>query len=439
MILQTKHKYLIRSVQSAICMLSLIGAAMILLAWHYPTVFNIKLSYPFIISAVVIVIYTWIHWSVRNDLRRGWKYALLHAKIRRELDTALCDSGFYVERVVLFKKCAVIPNIIITLNSTLTAGKIRIKNCIKLDKRLGELPISSALPKEYVLTKSYISDDCNDYIYEFELYKLEQLVFHRFQDFCDYNLKIDKYSLFLDHRHAVPMFHALVIGQTGSGKSYCLYNFVLQMLTKNDPWDLYIVDPKASGLYVMGRIINQNHVAAQLDNILSLLSEFEKRMQERKVEFGEKLLQKLDSDYRDFDLCPLCLIIDEYSSFRASLARYDKKTRDRADEIIGNIIREGRQIGCFCILAQQQTNAVNLPTELKENIPFKLILGMAERQTYITALGEYPDIAKRHFDRGQGILVYPEIASPEMPAVTAIATLDFDILGALYEIVDIKK
>ena len=90
-----------------------------------------------------------------------------------------------------------------------------------------------------------------------------------------------------------------------------------------------------------------------------------------------------------------------------------KKTRDLVDEIIGNVIREGRQLGCFCIISQQQTNASNLSTELKENMPFKLILGMAERQTYITALGQYPDAAKRRFDVGQGLLVYPKIATPE--------------------------
>ena len=138
-----------------------------------------------------------------------------------------------------------------------------------------------------------------------------------------------------------------------------------------------------------------------------------------------------NSDYRDFGFSPVCLIIDEYSSFKASLSRYDKKTRDTVDEIIGNTIREGRQLGCFCIIAQQQSNASNLSTELKENLPFKLILGMAERQTYITALGVYPDVAKRKFECGQGLLVYPQIATPEMPAVTSIAKLDFDILKAI--------
>ena len=162
-----------------------------------------------------------------------------------------------------------------------------------------------------------------------------------------------------------------------------------------------------------------------------------------KEKYAEELIEKaVENKYRNvrfsYDITgyPNEIVISVYSNewsyeHKASLSRYDKKTRDTVDEIIGNTIREGRQLGCFCIIAQQQSNASNLSTELKENLPFKLILGMAERQTYITALGVYPDVAKRKFECGQGLLVYPQIATPEMPAVTSIAKLDFDILKAI--------
>ena len=255
--------------------------------------------------------------------------------------------------------------------------------------------------------------------------------------FIEHEADIGMYEIFLDSRHIVPVFHTLIIGQTGSGKSYCLYNFILQMITKPKPYELYIADPKYSGLYALGNRINQNQVASSVEEIIVLLRSFQNRLEERKKEFSQKLLLKLDSDFKDFDLVPICLIIDEYSSFRASLSRYDKKTRDFVDEVIGNVVREGRQLGCFCIIEQQQSNASNLPTELRENIPFKIILGMAERQTYMTALGVYPDNAKRHFDRGQGLLVYPQIATPETPAVTSVATLNFDILKAVDRILQL--
>ena len=378
-----------------------------------------------------------IFWMINNHLSKGMDYAKRHAKILHQLERALFDSGYYIERMVLNQKCAVIPHIDINLSDDLKSGQIRIRNSIKLDKRLEELPISSALPDEYILTQSYIADDCNDYIYEFELYHLEQLKFTSLDQFIEHEADIGMYEIFLDSRHIVPVFHTLIIGQTGSGKSYCLYNFILQMITKPKPYELYIADPKYSGLYALGNRINQNQVASSVEEIIVLLRSFQNRLEERKKEFSQKLLLKLDSDFKDFDLVPICLIIDEYSSFRASLSRYDKKTRDFVDEVIGNVVREGRQLGCFCIIAQQQSNASNLPTELRENIPFKIILGMAERQTYMTALGVYPDNAKRHFARGQGLLVYPQIATPETPAVTSVATLNFDILKAVDRILQL--
>ena len=112
-----------------------------------------------------------------HNLSRGMKYACLHNKMEKALMQALYDDGYYVEREILFKKCAVIPRLEITISSHFDKGIIKIENCIKLDKRLEELPISSALPDEYILSSSYISDDCNYYIYEFELYHVEQLSF----------------------------------------------------------------------------------------------------------------------------------------------------------------------------------------------------------------------------------------------------------------------
>lgn len=431
--LQTKKSRIERTRDTVVYLIAVLGVLLLIAARYIHDERLVLYGCVVLLVALIATGMLAQQWAVHHGLTKGIHYAMLHSKMEKSLNQALYDCGIYVERVVLFQKCAMVPEIKISIDDTLFKGIVTIENCIKYDKKLDELPIGSALPDEYIITSSYISDDCNDYIYEFELYHLEQLVFSNYKDFAQYTNKYGEYKLFLDSRHQVIIHHMLIIGQTGSGKSYCLYNLILQMISKPEPYELYIADPKYSGLYVLGTIVSQEHTAVSVDEIIQLLRNFEERMQERKQEFSKKLLLKLDSDYRDFDLQPICLIIDEYSSFRASLGRYDKKTRDFVDEIIGNIIREGRQLGCFCIISQQQSNATNLPTELKENMPCKLILGMAERQTYMTALGVYPDIARRNFEQGQGLLVYPQIANPETPAVTSVATLNFDILEACKE------
>lgn len=303
-----------------------VGAIMLIVGYAYTQ--NIKL---FGMGAILLhinlvgILSLFSRWIKYHELEKGMKYARLHMKIENSLIQALYDDGYYVERNVWFKKCAVIPKLEINISAQLDKGIIKIENCIKLDKRLEELPISSALPDEYILSSSYISDDCNYYIYEFELYHVEQLSFQSSRALFDYSRKnTSDYELFLDSRYKVPIFHALIVGQTGSGKSYCLYNFVLQLLSKKCDVDLYIADPKFSGLYVLGRAINPEKVASSVEEIIALLRQFEKKMLERKKAFADCLVEKLDSDYRDFGFSPICLIIDEYSSFKASLARYDK-------------------------------------------------------------------------------------------------------------------
>lgn len=108
---------------------------------------------------------------------------LLHQKIYSKLYKSLYNANYYIEKNVLGKKCAVIPKIKITVNNSLNGGVIYVENSVKFDKRLDELPISSGLPNHFVLIREYISDNQNQYIYEFEQFTLEKSVFHTNSEF----------------------------------------------------------------------------------------------------------------------------------------------------------------------------------------------------------------------------------------------------------------
>ena len=125
-----------------------------------------------------------------------------------------------------------IPKIKITVNNSLNGGVIYVENSVKFDKRLDELPISSGLPNHFVLIREYISDNQNQYIYEFEQFTLEKSVFHTNSEFQYFHQNCPEYNLTIDNRISITMFHMLIIGQTGSGKSYALYYFILQVISK---------------------------------------------------------------------------------------------------------------------------------------------------------------------------------------------------------------
>lgn len=99
-----------------------------------------------------------------HHLRKGILYMILHQKIYSKLYQSLYDAHYYTEKLVFGKICAAIPKIEIVLNDLLDGGIIYVENSVKLEKRLEELPISSGLPNNFVLTRQYVADNQNQYL-----------------------------------------------------------------------------------------------------------------------------------------------------------------------------------------------------------------------------------------------------------------------------------
>ena len=151
---------------------------------------------------LIISVSLLIWWLCKHGFGHGFKYGFLHMKMYKSLRRALYESGMYTERMVLGKKCAVLPKIEIYFAPDYKGGRVRLKNCIKIDKKLEDLPISSALLQDYILTAAYIEDNCNNYCYEFETNKIEQIVFGTVQEFKNYCREMGKYEIYIDNRHA---------------------------------------------------------------------------------------------------------------------------------------------------------------------------------------------------------------------------------------------
>ena len=221
------------------------------------------------------------------------------------------------------------------------------------------------------------------------------------------------------------------IGQTGSGKSYALYNLILQMLNKKVKYELFFADPKGSSLAVLGSKVASDRTAVDFEDIIALLKTFVTFMRERKPELKALLESKLDSDYSDFGLNPYVFIFDEYASFSSVLAAADKKTRDEVKAMLYEVILQGRQLGFFMVLAMQKSDATLIDTAIRDNLPLKIVLGNAEQQTYVTAFGTGADIPNRHYAVGEGVFTEPTLA-PE-PKLIQCPYLNFDILQAVIE------
>lgn len=402
-----------------------LGLGARLLYSDFPYTFLGKLNvYAYKIAAMIMLMVL-IEWLLSNKIYKGVRYSLRYMSIIRMLEGQMLDDGLYIERGNLIE----LPLIKLSFDKGLGKGVLKVKNSIKFNNKLDDIVMSSALGR-YVVECHYVSDDGNFYIYELVdssiNYKLE---FSSFEEYEKYNKQISIYSIFLDNRSIVKLQHILLVGMTGSGKTYCLYNFLLQFYNREIKYELFYADPKGSSLAVIGQTVTPDRTAIGVEEIIDLLDVFVKKMHDRKAEIKELLKDKLDADYSDFNKSPYIFCFDEYASFAAVLSGADKKTRDKVQGLLSEVILQGRQLGFFMLIIMQKSDANLISTSLRDNIPLKIVLGNSEQQTYITAFGTGVDIPKRHYKVGEGVFTEPVLA-PE-PRLIQCPYLKFDILEAI--------
>ncbi|WP_270661139.1 hypothetical protein [Streptococcus anginosus] len=309
---------------------------------------------------------------------------------------------------------------------------ISIENSIKYQEKFTNLDISASLGK-YIVDTSYMTDDQSAFIYELDDPRQDRrFIFSSLQELKD--VQIDKYRIPVDKKLSFELCHNLCVGATGHGKSYWLYYYVIALLNRFGKDSIYVCDPKNSSMAIIGEKIG--HVAITKEESLELLREFHQHMQERKQELSDLLKSGLDKDYRDFNLQPRVLIFDEYATFRSSLKSLATKKEGKTlvaeiDEIIDEVILQGRQLGCFCSIAMQKSDSNLLPTHIRNSLLFKQVLGQAENTTYITAF-EHAQIPARKVGVGEGF--YTLQGKTIEPRYFTTPRLDFDIYDAIIEL-----
>ena len=379
--------------------------------------------------ALALALVVW--WAVRHRLNKGLKYAMTHARLLSQVRRALLDAGstYGIERYSGQEKVIVLPKISIELANDLRTGTIRIRNHLCIQKKLEAVDLSSALGR-YSVEEVYTMNDGNATVYEIEDVSVDhRITFHSAEELVQCAREHGDYMLTLDDRTTVPLSSMLLVGQTGSGKSYGTYSMIFQALGWENKARVYIADPKNSSLVVLGDEIDLRYSAGTMDRIIQLLKIFSRVMNKRQEELKEKLHGKLDADYRDFGLQPQIFIIDEFASFVSVLNTMDKPTRDEVNSILRSIVLMGRQLGCFLWVLMQKSDSTDIPTAIRNNLPLKICLGQAENTTLMTIFERAADLPKRKFGPGQGLYFCSGLTRE--PQAISLPTLDFDILAGV--------
>jgi len=384
------------------------------------------ITFWFWIGTVTVGFVMIFEFLLSNRIYKGFHYFWNHWTIKNGLELQMIDVGFGIQRSYYVE----LPKIQLSFNKDFRSGTLKVRNALKFDNKLDNVVMSSALGK-YIVERHYQTDDGNYYIYDLVDGSLFfKQTFEQFEDFLKFSRTVPSYKLFLDNRSIVKLQHCLLVGMTGSGKTYSLYSLVLQMLNKDITYQLYYADPKGSSLAVIGSAVAEDKTSVGVEQIIEMLEEFVSLMRERKSELKELLKSKIDADYSDFGMSPYIFICDEYASFASVIQSQDKKIRDKVKALLYEIVLQGRQLGFFLFLIMQKSDASLIDTALRDNIPLKIVLGNSEQQTYITAFGVGVDIPNRHYLVGEGVFTEPVLA-PESKLVK-FPFCKFDILQAVH-------
>lgn len=223
-------------------------------------------------------------------------------------------------------------------------------------------------------------------------------------------------------------FHFLIVGSTGTGKSQFLKYLVCVLTQKN--YEINIFDFKNSEISLFA---NDSNVYNSSESITNRLSEINKIILDRykvleNFRRSDDYISKKRNDIEDFqtlDIKRLVIVFDEFVSYLSSFS--STKEKKKVIDLLGNILRLGRECGVNVILTSQSANADLIPTSLKNNFGAILLLGQTTEVTKRTILGE--DFGKLPNIEGIGFGYYK---NNRLGVPRAIYTpyLEFDLLIA---------
>ena len=407
MISEPKYKLLILEIYKII---GAIFALFILLLMLSLFIFPVKIFLS-ILGLMLIYIFLVLAPSIQNIKKYGFKNSLLLFQIKTKLQIQLLDSRIFVERKFLTSdetRFVKVPKIKIELDDDFKTGKIEIENSIKYSEKLKDLDVSAAL-KNFISEEQYFTKDSNKLIIKIVDVEFDRILkFNSMTECINYwKSKKDRYNIFIDKLLNIKRSSMLVIGKSGSGKSYFLYSLLAQSVMSFGWKFVWILDPKNSSLSVLGKKYIEEQTGSTNEEILEKLLEIQEIVLKRKEDLEPLLSNGLDKDYSEFCLPAISIYFDEYASFKSWLATQPKEKQNKANATINLLILEGRQLGCHLILAMQKSDATILPTHLRENMLFSVVLGNSGEQTHITTFGNEiaSTIPDRDREKGEGIYI----------------------------------
>lgn len=223
--------------------------------------------------------------------------------------------------------------------------------------------------------------------------------------------------------HKTP--HSLIVGGTGSGKSYFILGKIVSYLNLMPQAELYIIDPKKADLSLLRFVRGfENRVATEANQICKMLREAVKLMEQRYSDYFNDI-SAFGKTYRDFNLPVVIVIFDEFAAFMHSV---DKKIAKEALDYVFQIVMKGRQAGVMIEILMQRPSADDLPTNIRAQMAFKVGLGNMDNIGYNMMFDTNSIEYKNISEKGGGYIQIDGIHNAPVYFETPYIDKNFDFL-----------
>lgn len=226
--------------------------------------------------------------------------------------------------------------------------------------------------------------------------------------------------------HNVP--HALIVGGTGSGKSWFILGKIVSYLKLTPQAELYIIDPKKADLSLLRFVTGfENKVATEPNQICRILREVVELMENRYKEYFSDV-SAFGKTYRDFNLPVVIVIFDEFAAFMHSV---DKKIAKEALDYVFAVVMKGRQVGVMMEILMQRPSADDLPTNIRAQMGFKAGLGAMDSIGYNMIFDTNDIEYKTVVEKGGGYIQVDGLHTAPVYFETPYIEKDFDFIAEI--------
>lgn len=196
------------------------------------------------------------------------------------------------------------------------------------------------------------------------------------------------------------MPHCIIAGTTGSGKSVCLNSFLTSLLFQSIPESIQfvLIDPKKVELsqyenlnnYLLTPIITEVYkVYIALSNVIEEMNHRYYLLKSKKCKNIEEYNSKSETL-----LNRIVIVVDELADLYAT-------SKNEIEPLLIRIAQLGRAAGIHLILATQYPSCKIVSSELKVNIPTKIVFSLGTKRQSITILDQ-PG-AEKLLGKGDGL------------------------------------